>query len=95
MGSGIALVANQVAGLNVKVCDAQEKSLAYAQKTYEGTLDGQVKKGKITKEVRDQVLSRFSYTTKLDDLHEADFVVEVLLIKLIHFLDFPFKFFTF
>jgi 3-hydroxybutyryl-CoA dehydrogenase len=78
MGSGIALVANQVAGLNVKVVDANEKSLANARKSYEGLLEGQVTKKKLTSEVRDQVLSRFSYTTKLDDLNDADFVVEAV-----------------
>jgi 3-hydroxybutyryl-CoA dehydrogenase len=78
MGSGIALVANQTAGLNVKVCDANEKALNHAKKSYEGLLEGQVSKNKITKEVKDQVLGRFTFTTKLDDLNDADFVVEAV-----------------
>lgn len=77
MGSGIALVANQTAGLNVRVCDANEKSLANVQKTYESMLGNQVTKKKLTPEVRDQILGRFSYTTKLEELNQAEFIVEV------------------
>ena len=78
MGSGIALVANQVGAFNVKVCDAQEKSLKFARSTYEKTLDGQVAKKKLTQEARDQILARFTFTTKLEDLNDADFVVEAV-----------------
>lgn len=77
MGSGIALVANQVGGLNVAVCDANEKALAHARKSYEGLLEGQVAKNKITKEVRDQILGRFKFTTKLEELNQSEFVIEV------------------
>lgn len=78
MGSGIALVANQTAGLNVRVCDANQKSLDNAKKSYEAMLGSQVTKKKLTAEVRDQVLGRFSYTTKLEDLNDAEFVVEAV-----------------
>jgi 3-hydroxybutyryl-CoA dehydrogenase len=78
MGSGIALVANQVAGLNVKLVDANDKALAHAKKQYEAMLDGQVAKKKLTADVKEAVMKRFTFTTKLDDLNDADFVVEAV-----------------
>ena len=78
MGSGIALVANQVAGLNVKLVDANDKALAQARKQYEGMLDGQIAKKKLPAEAKDQIMKRFTFTTKLDDLSDADFVVEAV-----------------
>jgi len=78
MGSGIALVANQVGGLNVKLVDANDKALAHARKSYEGMLEAQVAKKKLTSEAKDQVLKRFTFSTKLDDLNDADFVVEAV-----------------
>jgi 3-hydroxybutyryl-CoA dehydrogenase len=78
MGSGIALVANQVGGLNVKLVDANQKALDFAQKQYNGALENQVKKNKLTNDAKEAIMKRFTFTTKLDDLNDADFVVEAV-----------------
>jgi len=78
MGMGIAQVAAQVAKLDVVVMDANadqiKKQLAFTEKL----LEGNVTKGKITAQDKEETLKRISATTSLDDLASVDFVVEAV-----------------
>lgn len=50
MGTGIAIVANKVAGLNVKIVDTSEKQLSSSRTFTEKYLDKEIKKERITEE---------------------------------------------
>lgn len=77
MGTGIAIVANRVAGLNVKIVDNTEKALSGSKKFSESWCDKEIAKKRLTADEKAQILSRFTYSTKLEDLSNSDFVVEV------------------
>lgn len=81
MGTGIAIVANKSAGLNVKIVDTTEKALSSSRKFTESWCDKEIAKNRLTSDEKYALLSRFSYSIKLEDLHETDFVVEVIRIK--------------
>lgn len=81
MGTGIAIVANRVAGLNVKIVDTTEKALSGSRKFTEGWCDKEIAKNRMTSEEKHQILSRFSYFTKLEELNDSDFVVEAVTEK--------------
>lgn len=78
MGTGIAIVANKVAGLHVKIIDSTEKSLSNSRTFTETYLDKEIAKKKITSEEKYKILERFSYSIKLQDLSESDFIVEAI-----------------
>ena len=75
MGNGIAQVA-ATAGLNVIMSDIKiefaEKGLANITKLLGKSVD----KGKITADEKDAILSRIKITADLNDMADADFVVE-------------------
>ncbi|EAR99788.1 3-hydroxyacyl-CoA dehydrogenase (macronuclear) [Tetrahymena thermophila SB210] len=81
MGTGIAIVANKIGGLNVKIVDSTEKALSGSRKFTESWCDKEIAKNRMTSEEKHQMLSRFSYFTKLEDLNDADFVVEAVTEK--------------
>lgn len=85
MGTGIAIVANRVAGLNVKIIDTTEKALSGSRKTTESWCDKEIGKNRMTNDEKNQILSRFSYFIKLEELNDADFVVEVVTILFIYY----------
>jgi len=78
MGNGIAQVASQVAGLNVIICDNNQKQLDSGMALMNKLLQRNVEKGKITEELRKSTLERISTTTDLAALERADFVVEAV-----------------
>ena len=77
MGNGIAQVASQ-AGYNVIMRDVEDKFVANAMKGIDKFLTKSVEKGKITADVKDAVIGRIKGTTRMEDLKEADFVIEVV-----------------
>eukprot|EP00002_Diphylleia_rotans_P000287 TRINITY_DN1014_c0_g1_i1.p1 TRINITY_DN1014_c0_g1~~TRINITY_DN1014_c0_g1_i1.p1 ORF type:complete len:238 (+),score=65.58 TRINITY_DN1014_c0_g1_i1:58-771(+) len=76
MGSGIAQVASEVAGLNVVLVDVSADRLDKSIRGIVSNLDRSLQKGKIDVETRDAVLSRIQTSDKLESLSNVDFVVE-------------------
>lgn len=77
MGTGIAIVANRIAGLEVKIIDSTEASLSKSRSFTESFLDKEIAKQRMTNQEKYDILHKFSYSLKLEDLTESDFVVEV------------------
>jgi 3-hydroxybutyryl-CoA dehydrogenase len=78
MGSGIAQVAAQ-SGYNVVVRDIEDKFVDRALKGIDKFLSKSVEKGKIPVDDKSATLGRIKGTTKMEDLKDVDFVVEVVL----------------
>ena len=78
MGNGIAQVAAQ-SGYNVVMRDIEDKFVDRALKGIDRFLSKSVEKGKITADDKNATLGRIKGTTKMEDLKDVDFVVEVVL----------------
>lgn len=77
MGIGIGIVANNIAGMSVKMIDVNEKILSGSKKFVESWSTKEVAKKKMTPEQQQNIFKNFSYSTKLEDLKQVDIVVEV------------------
>jgi len=77
MGSGIA-ESVALAGLPVAVRDIDEGAVEGARGRIEKSLGRAVSGGKMDEEARDAVLSRITLTTELEDLSDADLVIEAV-----------------
>jgi len=77
MGNGIAQVAAQ-SGYNVVVRDIEDKLVDKALKNIDKFLSKSVEKGKIAADDKTTILGRIKGTTKMEDLKDADFVIEVV-----------------
>ncbi len=75
MGKGIAQVAAQ-SGYNAIVVEPYEEMLKKSMMDIEKSLDRAVKLGKIKKNEKDVILSRMTFKKDLDQLSEADYVIE-------------------
>ena len=75
MGVGIAEVAAR-AGFDVVLRSRAQKSADKARAKLDRSLSGQVDKGKLSADDRDQVFERVRFTTDLGDLEPCDLVVE-------------------
>jgi 3-hydroxybutyryl-CoA dehydrogenase len=78
MGNGIAQVAAQ-SGYNVVMRDIEDKFVDRALKGIDRFLSKSVEKGKITADDKNATLGKIKGTTKMEDLKDVDFVVEVVL----------------
>lgn len=78
MGTGIAIVANRIAGKKVIVIDSIEASVARSRKFTEDWLDKEVGKKRITADEKYKTLHELTYSLKLEDLNDADFVIEAV-----------------
>jgi 3-hydroxybutyryl-CoA dehydrogenase len=78
MGSGIAQVFAQ-AGFTVRLVDVAQPMLNRARKAIERSLAKFVEKGKLTPEQRDAALKRLETATSIDELGDADYVVEAIV----------------
>ncbi|EGR34604.1 hypothetical protein IMG5_006030 [Ichthyophthirius multifiliis] len=78
MGTGIAIVGNRVSQLQVKIIDNNLASLQKSRKFTEDWCDKEIGKKRLTSEQKFDILSRFSYSTQLEELHETDFVIEAV-----------------
>src|SRR5262245_28964465 len=77
MGNGIAQVFAQ-AGYEVKLCDTAPAAIEKARGTIEKSLARFVEKGKLTAADRDAALGRLKAFSSLDNLADADYVVEAV-----------------
>ncbi|MGN0481255.1 MAG: 3-hydroxyacyl-CoA dehydrogenase family protein, partial [Lachnospiraceae bacterium] len=75
MGSGIAQVAAK-AGYKVIIRDIKEEFCQKGVSTITKGLSKQVEKGKITQEDADAVIANISTTVNLEDVADADLVIE-------------------
>jgi len=78
MGNGIAQVFAQ-AGFGVRLVDVAEPLLDRARATIEKSLGKFVEKGKLDAAGRDAILGRLTTATSVDELVDADYVVEAIL----------------
>lgn len=78
MGNGIAQVCS-MAGYNVIMRDIEDRFVEGGIKNIDKFLAKSVEKGKMTAEAKSQIMGRIKGTTKMEDLKDADYVVEVVL----------------
>jgi 3-hydroxybutyryl-CoA dehydrogenase len=78
MGSGIAQVFAQ-SGLPVRLADVAQPMLDRARSSIEKSLGKFVQKGNLTAADRDAALGRISTATSLDQLADADYIVEAII----------------
>ena len=78
MGSGIAQV-SAAAGYKTLVCEVDQGLIDKGLGRIRKFLDGGVQKGKVTAGDRDKTLGNLSGTTKLEDLKDADLIVEAIV----------------
>jgi len=78
MGNGIAQVFAQ-SGFTVQLVDVGQPMLDRASATIEKSLGKFVEKGKLSAADRDATLARLSTTTSIDELMNADYVIEAIV----------------
>jgi 3-hydroxybutyryl-CoA dehydrogenase len=78
MGNGIAQVA-AMAGYNVIMRDIEDRFVEGGIKNIDKFMAKSVEKGKMTAEQKSGVMGRIKGTTKMEDLKDVDYVVEVVL----------------
>lgn len=78
MGGGIANLA-AINGFNVILRDIEERFLENALKRMNGFMDKSVARGKMTEEQKQEALGRIRFTTNLEDIKDADVVVEAVI----------------
>ena len=76
MGNGIAQVAASPGGLNVIMNDIADQFVERGYNTVSKNLDRLIAKEKLTAGQKDEILSRIKKSTNLEDMKDADFVVE-------------------
>lgn len=81
MGSGIANVA-ALAGFKVILRDIEDKFVRNGLARIEKFMDKSVEKGKISIEQKAEILERIRPTTSLEDLKEADIIIEAVIENL-------------
>jgi len=77
MGNGIAQVAAQ-AGFQVVMRDIEDRFVENGLKAIEKFLTKSVEKGKMTGDQKKGILARIKGTTRMEDLMDADFVIEAV-----------------
>ncbi len=82
MGSGIAQVAASTGGLNVIMNDIADEFVDRGFSAITKNLDRLVFKEKLTVAQRDEILGRIKKSTNIEDMRDADFVVEAATEKL-------------
>jgi 3-hydroxybutyryl-CoA dehydrogenase len=78
MGNGIAQVAAQ-AGYNVVMRDIEERFVEGGIKNIDKFLAKTVEKGKMTADDKAKIMGRIKGSTKMEDMKDADYVVEVVV----------------
>ncbi|MFI8492377.1 3-hydroxyacyl-CoA dehydrogenase family protein [Peribacillus butanolivorans] len=81
MGGGIAHQA-ALSGFKVILCDVEDRFLDNAINRMETFMDKSVARGKMKEEQKPEVLGRITTTTNLEDLKEANFVIEAIIENL-------------
>ena len=75
MGHGIAQVA-AAAGYHVVLRDVDEVAVARGLKSIKRNLAKGIQRGKVTEAERDETLTRIRMTTSIEDLRDADLIIE-------------------
>jgi 3-hydroxybutyryl-CoA dehydrogenase len=78
MGNGIAQVAAQ-SGYNVILRDIEDRFVESGIKNIDKFLAKSVEKGKMTADAKNEVMGRIKGTTKMGDLKDVDFIIEVII----------------
>lgn len=78
MGNGIAQVA-AMAGYNVIMRDIEDRFVEGGIKNIDKFLSKTVEKGKMKAEDKNAIMGRIKGTTKMEDMKDVDFVVEVVI----------------
>ena len=78
MGHGIAQICAQVGKVDVIMRDMSEDLIQKGLSDIKGFLDKGIERGKLTREEANDVLSRIKTTTKLEDVADADLIIEVV-----------------
>ncbi|MCM3728074.1 3-hydroxyacyl-CoA dehydrogenase family protein [Neobacillus cucumis] len=78
MGTGIANLA-AINGFNVILRDVEERFLVGSLQRMSKFMDKSVARGKMTEEQKQEALGRIQTTTRLEDLKDADVVIEAVL----------------
>jgi 3-hydroxybutyryl-CoA dehydrogenase len=78
MGNGIAQVCS-MAGYSVIMRDIEDRFVEGGIKNIDKFLAKSVEKGKMTAEAKAEIMGRIKGTTKMEDMKDADYVVEVVL----------------
>jgi len=81
MGNGIAQVA-ATAGYNVIMSDVEDRFVQNGIKSVDKFLAKSVEKGKMAADDKNAIMGRIKGTTKIEDMKDADLVVEVILEKM-------------
>lgn len=81
MGAGIAIVAAR-AGFNTVVFDVSDDNLEQSRVQTEKFFARSVERGKLDADEVDNILGRFTRTSKLEDLAAADIVIEAVFEEL-------------
>ncbi|AXK18963.1 MULTISPECIES: 3-hydroxyacyl-CoA dehydrogenase family protein [Bacillus] len=81
MGSGIANLA-ALHGFTVILHDIEERYLDNAMQRMNGFMTKSVTRGKMTEEDKEKALGRIRLTTTIEDMKDADVVIEAVLEKL-------------
>lgn len=76
MGNGIAQVAAQIGGLNVVMNDIADEFVDRGLGVIAKNLDRLVAKERLTAAQKDEILGRIKRSTNIEDMKDADFVVE-------------------
>ena len=77
MGHGIALIAAK-AGFDVILRDIKDEYVQKGMSKIERFLDKSIEKGKMNADEKKKILSHLKGTTKLEDLKDADLVIEAI-----------------
>lgn len=77
MGSGIAQVAAQ-GGCTVVMQDVADEFVRKGMNSIERFLTKGVERGKVTQEQKDEVLSGIKGTTRIEEMADADFIIEAI-----------------
>ncbi|MBW2648662.1 MAG: 3-hydroxybutyryl-CoA dehydrogenase [Deltaproteobacteria bacterium] len=79
MGNGIAQVAAHQGGLNVIMNDIADEFVERGFNTISKNLDRLIKKDKLSEDKKAEILGRITKSTNLEDMKDADFVVEAAI----------------
>ncbi len=79
MGNGIAQVAASPGGLNVIMNDIADRFVDKGYDTISKNLDRLIAKEKLTADQKKEILGRIKKSTSLEDMKDADFVVEAAI----------------
>ena len=77
MGSGIAQIAAQI-GCTVVMQDVTDEFVKKGVASIGKFMTKGIERGKVTEEQKSEVLNRISGTTRIEDLKDADFVIEAV-----------------